>query len=223
MTQRYVIGVDESGCGTLAGPLLVAAVAFEADAERIHALWRTAGRGSRRLEASDSKRIKNPDQRAALAEAIKASARAFSVIERSAAEIDARLFGTVFPEAVQLALSRCLEHLATRIPGLKPSDVLTLVDGDIEKPKAPCEVRLVPGGDASDWRIGAASILARVAHDEWVSRAIERFPKWGFESHRGYPTKAHKAMLADKGPTPLHRRSYRPVMDVSPRAVGIEE
>lgn len=223
MTAKYVIGVDESGCGALAGPLFVAAAAFPADAEHPGVTWKSARGANRWIAIGDSKKVKNPEHRAALGYVTRVTAKSYAIIERTAAEIDARLFGTVFPEAVQLALSRCLENLVVMNPGLKPGDVLALVDGDIKKPKAPCEVRLVVGGDATDWRVGAASILAKVAHDEWVARAIERFPTWGFDAHRGYPTRAHKAMLASNGPTPLHRKSYKPVMEASPRAKGIEE
>lgn len=219
---KYVIGVDEAGCGALAGPLIVVATAFPVDAERVSVTWKGV-RSDKTLVAGDSKGIKDAAQRAVLAEAIRKVAVATSIIERHPDEIDARLFGTVFPEAIRLAASRCVEALTVRDPSLSPSDILVLVDGDVERPAIPCPVQCIPDGDKLDWRIGAASVLAKVRHDFWVDHMHECYPKWGFDSHRGYPTKAHKALLAKKGPTEAHRKTFRPVRDVLPRAKGIEE
>lgn len=219
---KYVVGVDESGCGALAGPLVVVAVAFPVDAERVTATWKGV-RSDKTLVAGDSKGIKDAAQRAVLAEAIRTAASAVSTIERQPHEIDARLFGVVFPEAIRLAASRCVEALAVLEPALRPEDILVLVDGDVEKPDIPCPVQCIADGDKLDWRIGAASVLAKVRHDFWVDHMHECYPKWGFDSHRGYPTKAHKALLAKKGPTEAHRKSFKPVMAVLPRAKGIEE
>lgn len=219
---KYVVGIDEAGCGALAGPLLVVAAAFRADAERVSVTWKGV-RSDKVLVAGDSKGIKDPAQRAALAVAIRGAATAYAVIERTPGEIDARLFGYVFPEAVRLAAQRVLEQLSTLDPTLRPDEVSVLVDGDIERPDIPCPVQCIPDGDKTDWRIGAASVIAKNRHDHWMDVLHEQYPKWGFDSHRGYPTKAHKELLAKKGPTDVHRKSFRPVRDVLPRAKGIEE
>lgn len=219
---KYVIGVDESGCGALAGPLVVAAAAFPIDMARLGATWRGL-RGEKQIVVGDSKGIKDLSQRALLARVVKESAVAWTVIQRTAAEIDARLFGTVFPEAVQLAAARTIENLFVRIPGLVPDDVMVLVDGDIQKPKLPCPTHCIPDGDRTDWRIGAASLLAKARHDECLDELADNYPTWGFEAHRGYGTKKHRELLTKRGPTPEHRKSFKPVMAAMPRTKGIEE
>lgn len=221
-SARYVVGVDESGCGTLAGPLVVAAVAFPIDMQRIEVEWKGV-RGTRMLVAGDSKTIKDQTQRATLASVITSTATSLSVIERTASEIDARLFGTVFPEAIRLAASRAVEQLTVRDPSIRPNDVLVLIDGDLDRPQMPCPVECIAGADGVDWRVGAASIIARARHDVRMDELHQSYPTWGFDAHRGYPTKSHKELLTKRGPSPVHRRSFRPVAATMPRARGIEE
>lgn len=222
MTIRYVVGVDESGCGALAGPLVVCAVAFPAEADRVTTMWKGV-HADKLLAAGDSKGIKNPAHRAALAIAIKSTCASIAVIERSASEIDKRLLGTVFPEAIALAAARCVEKLKAVDTTLEPGEILVLVDGDVARPALPCPVRCVPDGDKTDWRIGAASIVAKATHDERIEQLHAEYPRWEFDQHRGYPTKKHKEMLARRGPTDAHRKSFRPVLAVMPKAIGIED
>jgi len=222
MTHRYVVGVDESGCGALAGPLVVVAVAFPVDAERVSSMWKGVY-ADKTLVAGDSKGIKNPAHRAALSIAVQATCSAVVIIEKSSAEIDARLLGTVFPEAIKLAASRCLERLKTQDPSLEPEDFLVLIDGDLQRPDLPCQVRCIPDGDKLDWHNGAASIVAKATHDKRIEELHKEYPNWGFDKSRGYPTKEHKALLAKRGPIMAHRKSYKPVMAAMPRAQGIED
>jgi ribonuclease HII len=219
---RYIVGVDESGCGTLAGPLVVCAVAFPVTMQRVEVEWRGV-RSNKMLVAGDSKTVKDQAQRSALARMITDTATSMAVIERTASEIDARLFGTVFPEAVRLAASRCVEQLTVRDPSLQPPNILVIIDGDLERPTMPCPVECIAGADGVDWRVGAASIVARARHDVRMDELHEAYPTWGFDAHRGYPTKGHKELLNKRGPSPVHRRSFRPVMAASPRAKGVEE
>ncbi len=224
MSPKWIVGVDEAGCGALVGPLVVGAVAFLVDAERVSTVWKGV-RGDKTLVAGDSKSIKDPSHREALDAAIKAASPAIAIIERTSADIDARLFGTVFPEAILLAASRCIERLKTLDPSLAPSDVLVRIDGDLDVNyrSLPCPADLVPDGDKTDWRIGAASVIAKAAHDRRIEELHKEYPRWGFDRSRGYPTKEHKALLAERGPIPAHRKSFRPVREAMPRAVGIED
>lgn len=219
---KYVIGVDEAGCGALAGPLIVCAVAFPADADRVTAMWKGI-HSDKTLMAGDSKGIKNPAHRAALAIAIKATCSSIAVIERTSAEIDKRLLGSVFPEAIALAAARCIEKLRSAEPGLSPSDISVLIDGDLQRPDLPCPVTCIPDGDKTDWRIGAASIVAKSTHDERIDQIHATYPRWEFDQHRGYPTKKHKQLLSKNGPLDVHRKSFKPVLAVMPRARGVEE
>jgi ribonuclease HII len=222
MATKYVVGIDEAGCGALAGPLIVCAVAFPADADRVTTMWKGI-HADKMLMAGDSKGIKNPAHRAALTIAIKATCASIAVIERSAAEIDKRLLGTVLPEAIALAAARCIEKLKSAEPGLSPNDIQVLIDGDVPRPDLPCPVRCIADGDKMDWRIGAASIVAKSTHDDRIDTMHAEYPRWEFDQHRGYPTKKHKELLAKKGPCEVHRKSFKPVLAAMPRAVGIED
>lgn len=221
MSLKYVIGIDESGCGALVGPLVVCAVAFAVDQPQVTVPWRGV-RGEQLLRAGDSKVFKDADKRAALEAAVRAEARACAVIERTSAEIDARLFGVVFPEAIHLAALRCLESLKVVDPALVAAHVVVRIDGDLARPALPCAVECLPGGDKLDWRIGAASLVARALCDRRLDALHAEYPRWGFDRSRGYPTREHKQLLAERGPTQAHRRSFRPVRELLPQPRGIE-
>lgn len=219
--QKYVVGVDEAGAGTLAGNLIVAAVAFPTDATRVTTMWKGV-HADKQLVAGDSKGVKNEAHRAALAIAVRASATSVATIEKTAWEIDNRLFSVVFPEALKLAAARCIEKLHSLDPDLSSDEVLVLIDGDVPKPDLPCPVKCIPDGDKKDWRIGAAALVAKALHDERMNALAAQYPGWQFERHRGYPTKAHKALLSKNGPLDVHRKSFRPVQAVLPPTEGVE-
>jgi ribonuclease HII len=180
-----VAGVDEAGRGTLAGPLLVAAVILD-PARPI------AGLG-------DSKRIA-PARRARLFDRIRECALAFSIVRIEAAEID-RLN----------ILQATLEGMRRALALLDPSPELARIDGNRLPPGLPCPGEAVVGGDRSDPAIGAASILAKVARDRIMLDLDRRYPEYGFAGHKGYPTALHIERLALLGPCAEHRRSYAPV------------
>src|SRR5690606_28180433 len=102
-----------------------------------------------------------------------------------------------------LAMRRAIE-------ALDPPPELARVDGN-RAPTLRCAVETLVGGDALDPAISAASILAKCARDAWVLELHGRFPEYGFDRHKGYPTAAHLAALRAHGPCPEHRRSFGPV------------
>jgi len=93
------------------------------------------------------------------------------------------------------------------------------VDGN-QPPAFRCAVLAVVGGDARSLSIAAASILAKVMRDHAMARLDLRWPGWGFARHQGYPTAAHRARLAALGPTPHHRRGFRPVEEALRRGIA---
>jgi ribonuclease HII len=186
-----IAGVDEAGRGPLAGPVAAAAVILD-PARPIAGL-------------DDSKRL-SATRRARLEEAIKAEALAWSLAWATVAEIDV---GNIL-QAALLAMQRAVAGL-----GVAPTEVL--VDGN-RCPILACPVRAIVGGDASVAAISAASILAKVARDREMQRLDALYPGYGFAEHKGYPTAAHRAALLRLGPSPVHRRSFRPVRELSERA-----
>lgn len=189
-----VAGVDEAGRGPLAGPVVAAAVVF-----------RDAPPACLAALLDDSKKLK-PAQRDAAFAALRAAAAEglldYGVGAASAAEIGA----INILRATHLAMSRAVARL-----GAVPD--LALVDGN-QPPRLPCPVRCVVGGDGISLSIAAASIFAKVVRDRAMTRLDPRWPGYGFAKHAGYPTAAHLAALARLGPSPHHRRGFRPVDDV---------
>jgi ribonuclease HII len=190
-----VAGLDEAGRGPLAGPVTAAAVVF---------LGAPPVALARLLD--DSKKLtaaRRDAAFAALQEAAGAGLLARGVAAASAAEIG-RLN---ILRASQLAMVRALARLPF-VPDL------ALVDGN-QPPRLPCAVRAVIGGDAASFSIAAASILAKVVRDRAMARLHARWPGYGFATHQGYPTAAHRAALARLGPCPHHRRGFGPVDQVT--------
>lgn len=179
-------GVDEAGAGPLAGPVYAAAVILPREIE-IPGL-------------NDSKKL-TEKKREALYDLITARAEAWSVARVEAAEIDE----LDILNARMLAMNRAIGGLS-----LKPD--LCLIDGNRDHGScvsitAP-HVTLV-GGDGKSASIAAASILAKVSRDRYVSTELEAlYPQYRFARHKGYGTKLHYEMLDRYGPCPAHRRTF---------------
>ena len=184
---QRIAGVDEVGRGPLAGPVVAGAVVLPRE-PRLP--WLKAVRDSKQL---------TPPTRERLAEAIRAQAVAWALGEASAGEIDA--LGIV--GATLLAMRRALEGLGT------PADSV-LID-HLTIPDMPLPQRGITHGDALCLSIAAASIVAKVARDRFMSELDARYPGYGFARHKGYPTSEHIERLRQLGPSPVHRRSFAPV------------
>jgi len=182
--EGLVAGVDEAGRGPLAGPVVAAAVILD-DMRRIKGL-------------NDSKQL-TALQRERLFDEIRAKALAFCVAEASVAEIDT----LNILHATMLAMKRAVEGL--RLPPHK-----VLVDGN-RLPKIRIRAEAIVGGDATVASISAASILAKVTRDRLCVEHEQRWPQYGFGTHKGYSTAAHLAALDEHGPCDWHRRSFEPV------------
>ncbi len=180
---QLVAGVDEVGRGPLAGDVVAAAVILaESPPEGV----------------ADSKML-TPERREALAERIRDEAVSWALGRATVAEIDE----LNILQASLLAMRRAVEALP-----IQPS--LVLVDGN-RLPRWPYEARAIVKGDLTEPSIGAASILAKVQRDAEMLALHEHYPAYGFDRHKGYPTKAHLAALETAGISPVHRRSFGPV------------
>ena len=180
---HLVAGVDEVGRGPLAGDVVAAAVILaESHVEGV----------------TDSKML-TPERREALAERIRDEAVSWALGRATVAEIDE----LNILQASLLAMRRAVEALP-----IQPS--LVLVDGN-RLPEWHYEARAIVKGDLTEPSIGAASILAKVQRDAEMLALHEHYPAYGFDRHKGYPTKAHLAALETAGISPVHRRSFGPV------------
>ena len=180
---HLVAGGDEVGRGPLAGDVVAAAVILaESHPDGV----------------TDSKML-TPERREVLAERIRDEAVSWALGRATVAEIDE----LNILQASLLAMRRAVEALP-----IQPS--LVLVDGN-RLPKWPYEARAIVKGDLTEPSIGAASILAKVQRDGEMMALNQQYPGYGFDRHKGYPTKVHLAALEQLGVCPAHRKSFGPV------------
>ena len=180
-------GVDEAGRGPIAGPVYAAAVILD--------------RRRRIAGLDDSKRL-SERRRLDLATRIRERALAWAVASASVEEIDRlNILG-----ATLLAMQRAIRGLA-----VVPDSVL--VDGQ-HCPAIDIPATAIVDGDAKVAAISAASILAKTERDAEMLRLHERFPHYGLDRHKGYPTPAHLVALWEYGACEIYRRSFRPVREV---------
>lgn len=196
-----VCGVDEAGRGPWAGPVSAGAVIFDP--------------GKRTPKGLDDSKKLTARQREELEGEIKAKALAWGVGFATVEEI----WELNILHATGLAMCRAIEAMAV-------SPAYALVDGNYRF-KLPCEVKTVVGGDGKSKSIAAASILAKVARDRLMMEMDERYPGYGFASHKGYNAPIHVEALVTMGPCEIHRRAWRPVKlvlaGIDPRNVEPEQ
>ena len=181
-----VCGVDEAGAGPLAGPVYAAAVILPKELDL--------------PGLNDSKKL-TEKKREALFDLITAQAVAYSVARVEAAEIDEM----DILNARMLAMTRAID-------GLTVQPDLCLIDGNRDHGSR-CAIQephvTIVGGDGKSASIAAASILAKVSRDRYVSTELDsQYPQYQFAKHKGYGTKLHYEMLDRFGPCPQHRRTF---------------
>lgn len=189
MLQPYLVagrveaGLDEAGRGCLAGPVTAAAVVLPADFHN--------------ELINDSKQL-TERRREQLRPVIEREAVAWAVVHVEPAEID-RL--NILRASIT-AMHRCVDRLSVKPEWL-------LVDGNRFIPYPGIRHTAIVHGDATMLSIAAASILAKTHRDELMRSLAERYPGYGWEQNKGYPTAAHRRAIAELGITPLHRRSFQ--------------
>ena len=176
-------GCYEAGRGCLCGPVSCAAVILPPDFEC--------------PELNDSKQL-SEKKRAALRPYIEEHALAWAVVMVEAEEIDR----INILQASITGMHRALDALTVR-----PEHIL--VDGNRFRKYNDIPHTTVVKGDATYMSIAAASILAKTHRDELMERLAEEYPEYGWAVNKGYPTKAHRAAIAQYGPTPHHRLTFR--------------
>ena len=176
-----IAGVDEVGRGCLAGPVIAASVILKRPIKGL----------------MDSKRLSSK-KREDLSQIIKENS-IFAIGAAESQEIDQ----INILQASLLAMQRSLEKL-----DMQPKKVL--VDGN-HIFETSIEIEAIVGGDNLIPSISAASIVAKVFRDRLMMAYSKEFPNYGFDKHKGYPTKLHKEMLKKYGLTRIHRRTFKGV------------
>lgn len=180
-------GCDEAGRGCLAGPVFAAAVilppAFECE------------------QLNDSKQM-TEKERYALRPIIEANAIAWAVAECTHEEIDElNILRCSF-----LAMERAIAKLS-----VKPE--FLIIDGNRFYNSTDIEHKCIVKGDSKYMSIAAASVLAKTYRDDYMAELHSQYPMYGWDKNKGYPTKAHRAAIAEYGSCPYHRKTFKLVAD----------
>jgi ribonuclease HII len=186
-----IAGLDEAGRGPLAGPVVAAAVVVPPS-------FSVEG-------VTDSKKLSGK-KRSLLYDRIFSHADAVGVGMADEKEID----HLNILRASLLAMARAVENLPA-VP-----DHL-LIDGTFQIPadQIPADVsqKAIPKGDAKSISIAAASIIAKVTRDRLMAQYHREYPEYGFDRHKGYPTRAHRDAIQKHGTSAIHRRSFKGVKE----------
>lgn len=189
-----VAGVDEAGRGPLAGPVVAAALVFEPDYARRESGTALAG-------LTDSKQLSELRREHFYDLLVSSASVSWAVGIASPGEID----DINILQATHLAMLRAVNGL----PEL-PEHIL--VDG-LPVKGLPCDSTSIVKGDARSLSIAAASIIAKVTRDRMMQELHRKYPSYGFDAHKGYGSKRHIQSLLEHGPSPVHRKSFRPVRE----------
>jgi len=184
-----VLVLDEFGRGCWAGPLVVGAVILDRDISGL----------------KDSK-LMSPSHRLKMSAIIYSSARAFGLGWVQSQDID----DLGLTAATQLGIQRAIQ-------GIQCAYDCIIIDGNINYLlNYDHRARAVVRADQNIPSVSAASVVAKVARDEWMHSAALDFPQYGFEHHVGYGTKLHIEKLRQHGPCRLHRLSFKPIQGFTP-------
>jgi len=188
----WICGVDEAGRGPLVGAVVAGAVVLDPQQPIIG--------------LKDSKKL-SPSKREVHYAEITSKAKAWGIGEASSQEIDE----LNILQATMLAMRRAIE-------GLSVTPTLALIDGN-RCPVTAIRTEAIIKGDDKVLEISAASILAKTARDALLLEMHTRYPQYGFDQHKGYPTALHLERLKQHGITPEHRRSFAPVRQLLSEAI----
>ncbi len=185
---EFIAGVDEAGRGPLAGPVVAAAVIMP--------------RGVVIDGLKDSKKL-TPARRDFLFDEIAASGAfcAVGIIDNNTID------------KINI-LKASLLAMRKAIISLEKGAQFILVDGPHTVPNIETPQMAIIGGDRLCPSISAASIIAKVTRDRIMDKYQELYPEFSFSCHRGYPTQKHFDELKEYGPTEIHRKTFRPVLEV---------
>jgi ribonuclease HII len=184
-----VAGVDEVGRGSWAGPVVAAAVIVPLDDRRVR---------KRLARVRDSKQL-TAREREALLPIILESCLAVALGWSSHHVVDSIGLGAANRRAMERAVAR-----------LRPAADALILDA-VRLAACPLPQLAVTRGDQRSLSVAAASVVAKVVRDRWMTRWHDRYPDYGFAQHKGYGTRAHRDAIERHGPCPIHRLSFAPL------------
>jgi ribonuclease HII len=186
--HHFIIGVDEVGRGCIAGDVAVGAVLIPANFDK------KFFRGIR-----DSKKLSESQREEWFRKMNNNKKIQYTVCYEKAAQIDKN----GLTKSIEKAIKKALKQLAAQ-----PRKCLVLLDGTLKAPDEYARQKTIIKGDEKIPAISLASIVAKVFRDRQMTRYAKRYPKYGFEKHKGYGTKAHLRAIQKHGVCEIHRRSF---------------
>lgn len=186
--DEVVVGLDEAGRGSIAGPLVVGCVVFPPFYDN--------------YEINDSKQLSDKKRRELL-EIIKRDALEYVVEVISVEEVDQY---NIY-QATQIGMERAVKRLKNKVDAIL-TDAMPLKNIDKSIP-----LEAIIKGDAKSVTIAAASILAKVTRDDMMKELDVEYPGYELGQNKGYCTEKHVQHLKELGITPIHRKTYAPVSD----------
>lgn len=177
-----VAGVDEAGRGPLAGPVVAAAVILPPH-------WRSQA-------IFDSKKLTESRREIS-----------FAIIRENALAVGIGIVAEQEIDRINI-LQATLKAMEIALANLQPPAQYALVDGN-QLPKLALPMQAIVKGDQLSQSVAAASIIAKVTRDRMMRDYAQLYPQYGFERHKGYPTRHHIAMIREYGLCRLHRRSFQ--------------
>jgi ribonuclease HII len=197
----HVAGVDEAGCGPLAGPVVAAAVIFPPS-------WLATGLPSTFRGLNDSKQLSGEER-----EKFFDRLGSHPEIRFAIASVDVETIDRInIRQAAWQAMHRALDQLQPRAEHV-------LVDG-LRIKWLPYRQTALVQGDARSYSIAAASVLAKVTRDRAMRELDKQFPGYGFAVHKGYSTPQHFAAIEKLGACAIHRKSFSPLTPKEPELFG---
>lgn len=197
---KYIVGIDEVGRGSVAGPVAVGIVVVPKDFD-----WKFF-RGIK-----DSKKLSQKEREKWLKKVKVKNRPSADFINKAEGKINfcVSMVGNEMIDkkgisfCIKRAISRSLNSL-----NLKPNECRVLLDGGLKAPEEFIFQKTIIKGDEKIKVISCASVLAKVRRDKLMERMARIYPKYGFEGHKGYGTKLHFSKIKKHGLTPIHRRSF---------------
>jgi ribonuclease HII len=194
---KYVVGVDEVGIGSLAGPVAAAGVVFPCCGDIYECL----------IEGlKDSKKL-SKNKRIQLDKLIRRESTYWVIAIAGAGKINEYGIGRCQRECIDLCIERCLNRY---------SNSLVIVDGNRKFENA-SKVRSMPQADKRIPSVSAASVIAKVCRDNMMCELHQKHPEYKFKNNMGYPTSEHKEALSKYGICAQHRLNYKPVRELASR------
>lgn len=182
-TYANILGIDESGRGPWAGPIVIAGILIDKNTKYLN-------------EVNDSKKLNSPLRARLYDKLIKNHPYKIVIVENT--QIDDLGIGI----ATTNAMNEIIEYFNAEI---------NLIDGYFKNGTFPFNTKCIIDGDAIHYSIAAASILAKHTRDELMNELDLLYPQYNFKNHKGYGTKEHQQKLKEFGISPIHRKSYKPI------------